>query len=94
MQWLSDFLTQILLLWYLVINVISFIAMFIDKKKAENENWRIPESTLFLTAITGGIVGFWGGMYIFHHKTRKPMFKLVGVASTALHIVLLILIFF
>ena len=56
---------------YLVImNLIGFVVMGIDKRRAVKRLWRIPESTLFIVALIGGSLGSIIGMYFFHHKTR------------------------
>jgi uncharacterized membrane protein YsdA (DUF1294 family) len=55
-------------------NLVGFAMMGIDKRKAVNKLWRIPESTLFIVAIIGGSIGSIIGMRIFHHKTRKWYF--------------------
>jgi uncharacterized membrane protein YsdA (DUF1294 family) len=55
-------------------NLVGFAMMGIDKRKAVNKLWRIPESTLFIIAIIGGSIGSIIGMRIFHHKTRKWYF--------------------
>lgn len=67
-----------ILIYLLVINIIAFLAMFIDKKKAEKNRWRIKESTLLILALIGGSIGAIIGMYTFHHKTQKPRF-FVGI---------------
>ncbi|OUP22591.1 hypothetical protein B5F29_00925 [Lachnoclostridium sp. An196] len=48
--------------------------MGLDKRKARKNLWRIPEKTLFLSAILGGSAGAIAGMYVFHHKTRHWYF--------------------
>ena len=48
--------------------------MGLDKRKAKKNLWRIPEKTLFLSAILGGSAGAIAGMYVFHHKTRHWYF--------------------
>ncbi|MCR5283919.1 MAG: DUF1294 domain-containing protein [Lachnospiraceae bacterium] len=63
-----------LILYLLVINVIGFSLMGIDKSKARKRAWRIPESTLFLFAIFGGSIGSIIGMYVFRHKTKHWYF--------------------
>lgn len=35
-----------LIIYLIAINLIAFLAMFIDKKKAEKGKWRIKEATL------------------------------------------------
>lgn len=63
-----------LLLYGVVINVIGFGLMGIDKRRARKHQWRIPEKTLFLTALLFGSLGSWAGMYVFHHKTKHWYF--------------------
>ncbi len=60
--------------YLLVINIITFLAMWIDKRKAQKGSWRISEKALFTLVLLGGGVGGILGMYIFHHKTQKPRF--------------------
>ncbi len=62
------------LAYVLVMNLIGFSLMGIDKSKARKKAWRIPEATLFLFAICGGSLGSLIGMYVFHHKTRHWYF--------------------
>ena len=76
---------------YLVImNLIGFAVMGIDKRRAVKRLWRIPESTLFIVALIGGSLGSIIGMYFFHHKTRHwyfvygmPFILLVQIAAVA-----------
>lgn len=63
-------------IYLICINLIGFLAMFIDKKKAENGSWRIQERTLITIAFIGGSIGGLIGMYTFKHKTQKPRFKI------------------
>lgn len=64
-----------IIIYLAVINLAGFILMGADKYKAANGRWRIPEKTLFLTALIGGSGGSWLGMYTFRHKTRHWYFK-------------------
>ena len=68
-------MTGILLFFIFSINVVTFIVYGIDKLKAKNGKWRIPESTLLLLAIVGGSIGAWGGVKVWHHKTMHKKFK-------------------
>ncbi|ODG93389.1 MULTISPECIES: DUF1294 domain-containing protein [Bacillaceae] len=62
-------------MFYLVIvNIVSFAIMGIDKSRAKRKAWRIPERILFLFAIIGGSIGSILGMYYFRHKTKHPKF--------------------
>ena len=64
------------LIYLLLINLIGFFAMFLDKQKSKKGKWRIPEKTLFLFALLGGSVGTTLGMNTFRHKTKHWYFKL------------------
>ena len=64
-----------MILYYLIaVNIVGFIAMFADKRKAKKHMRRIPEKTLFLLAFIGGSIGSILGMYIFRHKTKHMSF--------------------
>lgn len=65
---------QYLYYYLFFINVLAFFLMGIDKRKAELGRWRIPERTLFLSAILGGGVGAIAGMQLFRHKTKHRSF--------------------
>ena len=67
---------KLILLYLLIINAAGFVLMLVDKWKAKKNAWRIPEKTLFLTAILGGSIGCLAGMYTAHHKTQHPTFTL------------------
>jgi uncharacterized membrane protein YsdA (DUF1294 family) len=58
------------------INIIGFIVMGVDKKKARNGEWRIPEKTLWGVAVLGGALGSYIGMRVFHHKTKHNTFRI------------------
>ncbi len=81
--------TQIAVIYLIVINILGFLVMGLDKHKAKMAERRIPENTLFAFTVLGGGVGTIAGMYVFHHKTKKMKFK-VGMP---LVLILEILIF-
>ena len=65
-----------LFIYLIIVNLIAFVLFGIDKRKAKKNKWRIKESTLLIAAAIGGSYGALLGMFIFHHKTRKPKFFL------------------
>ena len=79
-----------ILIYFLVINVLGFFAMGIDKWKAKRGSWRIPENTLFMFTVLGGGIGTIVGMYIFRHKTRKKYFTVGMPAILILEIILIV----
>lgn len=62
------------IMYVIAINLMAFLAMYIDKKKAQKGKWRIKESTLFMLVLLGGGIGGIAGMYTFRHKTQKMQF--------------------
>ena len=82
----------ILLVVLIVMNLLAFALMGIDKMKAKSGAWRIPEKTLFLvTALFGGLGGTLG-MKVFRHKTKHWYFKWGFPALLVVQIVLLVLV--
>lgn len=84
---------QNLFSFYLLgVNLIAFALMGIDKKRAIRKDWRIPERTLFLSAILGGSLGAILGMQVFRHKTKHWYFQLgmpvILVAELLLYLLL------
>ncbi len=65
---------QYFIYYWMIINIVAFFLMGIDKKKARTGAWRIPEKTLFLSAILGGSIGSICGMQLFRHKTKHKSF--------------------
>ncbi len=67
-----------LIIYILVINLIGFLTMLIDKKKAIKGSYRISEKGIFTIAILLGGIGVYIGMYKFRHKTKHTLFT-VGI---------------
>lgn len=68
----------ILIICLAVMNILGFLSMGIDKRKAEKHKNRTPEKTLMLIAALGGAAGSWLGMEFFRHKTKHGKF-VIGV---------------
>ena len=84
----------ILLIWVLAWTLIAFALMGIDKWKARHDSRRIPEKTLFLSAILGGSVGSLAGMYLFRHKTKHLSFTVGLPLILAVQVILVLLLAF
>lgn len=65
-----------IIIYLIIINIITFLAMWIDKRKAKKGKWRISEGALFVLAFLGGSIGGIAGMYTFRHKTKKHRFTI------------------
>lgn len=66
---------KLFILYVIVINIIGYTVMGVDKKRAIRGAWRISEASLFLIAFLGGALGCTLGMQVFRHKTRHWYFK-------------------
>lgn len=82
----------ILSLYVIIVNVIGFAMMGIDKHRARKNAWRIPEANLFLAALIGGSIGTLCGMYFFRHKTRHWYFVWGMPAILILQILAIVLL--
>ncbi len=94
---IEEILTAVLIVYIAVINIVAFVFMYSDKKRAKNRKRRIPEKTLFLTVILGGGIGGTIGMHRFHHKTKHwyfslgfPMITLIEIAAATVLIIYMI----
>ena len=58
------------MIYLVIINVLGFLIMGLDKAKAKKQKYRISENTLLFVALMGGSLG----SYCFHHKTKHVKF--------------------
>ena len=65
-------------IYLIIINIVSFIIYFIDKRLAIKHKYRISEKTLVLVSLLGGALGSLLSMMIFHHKTKHIKFVLLN----------------
>ena len=63
------------IIYFILINVVTFFLFGVDKWKAKKGRWRISEATLLIFAVIGGSIGAWLGMKTWHHKTMHKKFK-------------------
>ena len=66
---------NILLIYLLAANIVTFVVFGIDKYKAKRGLWRTPEASLLTMAVIGGSIGAWLGTKVWHHKTLHKKFK-------------------
>ncbi len=69
-----------ILIYLLLINLIAFSLMFIDKRRAIKHKWRISEAALIGICALGGSIGGYIGMQVFRHKTKHVKFY-IGVPA-------------
>lgn len=81
--------TKYFIIYLIAINIIAFLAMYVDKRKARYGKWRIPEQTLFILALIGGSIGAIAGMCTFRHKTKKMRFAVGFPVILVLQVILI-----
>ena len=79
-----------IIIYLIIINIVGFAIMGIDKRKAIKRAFRIPEATLFIVALIGGSIGSILGMQVIRHKTRHWYFVFGMPSILAIQIALFI----
>ena len=82
----------VFLAYFIIINIITFMMYYADKRKAIKHEWRIPEATLILFSFMGGSFGAFAAMQIFRHKTRHAKFVILIPLFMLLHAALAVTI--
>lgn len=75
--------------YLLLLNIIGFALMGIDKERAKKRKWRIKEKNLFLVAFIGGSLGSILGMQFFRHKTKHMKFIIGMPLILILHVIII-----
>lgn len=78
--------------YLLIINLLGYITMWADKRKAIKGKYRIAEKTLFMIAILGGSIGSILGMNKFRHKTKHWYFKYGMPAILIVQLILIVVV--
>ena len=81
-----------MIIYIVIINIIEFLLMGIDKVKAIKKLYRIPEFTLLFIGIIGGSLGGLIGMITIKHKTKKRKFIILMPLFIIINIICLYLI--
>lgn len=82
----------ILMGYYLLINLLTYITMAFDKKAAIKQKRRVPEKNFYLMAILGGGLGGLLAQVFKRHKTRHLDFIFVFTLTAILHILVIYLV--
>ncbi|MGB4985271.1 MAG: DUF1294 domain-containing protein [Erysipelotrichaceae bacterium] len=67
---IENCLSSLNIIYFLLINSLTFVLFWLDKKKAIKRKWRIREFTLLFACLMGGSIGGMVAMHLFHHKTK------------------------
>lgn len=52
------------IVWLLIVNILIFVLMLVDKNSAEQKMWRISKKALWVLSLLGGSVGFLVAMVV------------------------------
>ena len=69
--------SPIVLVVYIGLSLLTFLAYAVDKSAAINGRWRTPEKTLHLLSVAGGWPGALLAQQLLRHKCSKPSFVAV-----------------
>ena len=79
-------------IYFIIVNIISFIVYYIDKKLAIKHKYRIPESSLIFLSIIGGAIGSLFSMMLFHHKTKHIKFIIINPLLLSIWVYILLIL--
>ena len=88
MQTVETLIFWLPIFYLIIINLIAFLGMWWDKRKAAKQDWRVSEVTLFILGFIGGALGIIIGMYRFRHKTQKRSFQAVILFGLIISIII------
>jgi len=86
----KEVIITIVAVFLILMNILGFATMGIDKRRAIKNKWRIREHTLLLIAFLGGGIGSFLGMRIFHHKTKHKKFIILVPLAAILYALIVI----
>ena len=74
-------------MYLVIINFLTFITMWWDKRRARIDGWRVSEATLLVMGFIGGAIGLIIGMFGFRHKTRKRTFQAITIIGLVVSLI-------
>lgn len=83
---------KFLIIYLLIISAVAAFITLLDKYKAVNHKWRIPEATLLTVGLLGGSFSMYITMKIIKHKTKHLKF-MVGLPIEILLDAIIIAVF-
>ncbi|MBQ8780433.1 MAG: DUF1294 domain-containing protein [Oscillospiraceae bacterium] len=75
---MEKYIYIILAVYIVVINIVGWVLPIVDKKRAQSNQWRVRESTLFLVSALGGSAAMYLSMKKYRHKTKHKRF-MIGI---------------
>ncbi len=84
----------IALAYIILISIVASALAISDKRRAQKNKWRIPESALMLAGLFGGALAEYLTMKKIHHKTKHAKFMVGLPLEIFLHIIIIGLIIY
>lgn len=84
---------NIILFYFITINIVASLINIIDKRRAMKDKWRIKEKTLWTIAILGGAPLSYITMKTIRHKTKHKSFMIGMPALVIIDITLIIYLY-
>ncbi len=84
----------IIILYYLMLGLLTFIMYTKDKHASRYGFWRVSETTLHTLSLFGGWTGAVLGQNILRHKTQKQPFKTLFNITIFINILFFYLLLF
>ena len=72
--------------WYVMLGLITYLMYAKDKRAAQRDDWRTPESTLHLLSMLGGWVGAMMAQTYLRHKSQKPEFRMTYYLTVVINL--------
>ncbi|QBY05932.1 DUF1294 domain-containing protein [Thalassotalea sp. HSM 43] len=86
--------TRIIISYFLIISLVTFLVYWHDKYKAKTGKWRTNEASLHLLALLGGWPGALLARQLFRHKTQKQPFVVIFYITIVFNITAICLFVF
>lgn len=87
-----DKLSWLVVGWYAVLGLITYMMYAKDKAAAQSGDWRTPESTLHLLSALGGWVGAMVAQTYLRHKSQKREFRTTYYMTVIINLAALVFI--
>ena len=83
----------VIVMWLVIVNIAAVLMTMWDKNRARRREWRVSESTLWVTAALGGAAAMFLTMFVIRHKTRHLSFMIGLPLLSVVQIAVLYLMF-
>ncbi|MFT4021031.1 MAG: DUF1294 domain-containing protein [Acinetobacter sp.] len=92
MHWFQCFIG--LMIYFSIINLLTFFIYAIDKKAAQHGKQRIAERSLHLLSLSGGWYGAWVAQQKLRHKTQKQPFRRIYFCTILMNLLIILILIY